>query len=152
MTQEQRKEGIVALHHSACLLDTTSIPELLQTPMDKITNSLAVSYSKAYAPYTPTPTPLRTSTNPFRSPKTTTLANTTMPAQEEPRRASNSSDSHIPALHPARTRSVGGFLSADVIFERDPASPPTDEDIIIVTVRVSQKERRNSFNEPLPDR
>jgi hypothetical protein len=39
-----------------------------------------------------------------------------------------------------------------VIFERDPASPPTDEDIIIVTVRVSQKERRNSFNEPLPDR
>jgi len=120
--------------------------------MDKMTDSLAVSYSKAYAPYIPNPTPIRASTNPFRSPKTTTLATTAMPAQEEPRRASNSIDGHTPALHPARTRSVGGFLSADVIFERDPASPPTDEDIIIVTVRVSQKERRNSFNEPLPDR
>ena len=72
-------------------------------------------------------------------------------AIKESRRASNPNSS-TPALHPARTRSVGGLLSADVIFERDPASPPTDEDIIIVTVRISHKGGRNTFDEPLPYR
>lgn len=121
--------------------------------MDTISNHLAVSYAWAYAPYIPA------TTSPRRASTTTTTSltpknDTTMPAAvEETRRASNpNSNSHVPALHPVRTRSVGGFLSAGVIFERDPASPPTDEDIIIVTVRISRKERRKSFDEPLPDR
>jgi hypothetical protein len=119
--------------------------------MDTIHNQLTLSY--AYAPYIPTTTPRRASI------KTSTLPNTTttttiaaMPTHTEVGHASTPNNSHKPALHPVRTRSVGGPLSAGVVFERDPASPPTDEDIIIVTVRVSRKERRNSFDEPLPDR
>ena len=115
--------------------------------MGAIQDRLAVSYARAYAPYIPTTIPT--------SPKNMTTATnptTTMPAQEKTRRASNPSDSHTPALHSVRTRSVGGFLSAGVVFERDPVSPPTDEDLIIVTVRISRKGRRNSFDEPLPDR
>jgi len=113
--------------------------------MDSISNHLAVSYARGYAPYIPATTPHRASTDN----NTTTAA---MPSTEGTRRASNPSNTHTASLHPVRTRSVGGFLSAGVIFERDPTSPPTDEDIIIVTVRISRKERRNSFDEPLPDR
>jgi hypothetical protein len=116
--------------------------------MDTI-NHLAASYASAHAPYIPA-SPRRPSTTTSPSPNNTTTA--TMPTQTEPHRASNPNNNHNPSLHPVRTRSIGGPLSAAVIFERDPASPPTDEDIIIVTVRISRKERRNSFDEPLPDR
>jgi hypothetical protein len=115
---------------------------------------LAASYTSAHAPYYIPPTPPRASTTTSTSPTNTTA--TTMPTQTETRRAStpnNNNNSHTPSLHAVRTRSIGGPLSAGVIFERgDPASPPTDEDIIIVTVRISRKARRNSFDEPLPDR
>jgi hypothetical protein len=117
--------------------------------MDTI-NILAVSYANAHAPYIPA-TPPRASSTTSASPNNNT---TTMPTQTETRRAStpNNNNSHTPSLHAVRTRSIGGPPSAGVIFERDPASPPTDKDIIIVTVRVSRKARRNSFDEPLPDR
>jgi hypothetical protein len=116
--------------------------------MDTI-NILAVSYANAHAPYIPA-TPHRASTTTSASPNNNT---TTMPTQTETRRASTpNNNSHTPSLHAVRTRSIGGPPSAGVIFERDPASPPTDKDIIIVTVRVSRKARRNSFDEPLPDR
>jgi hypothetical protein len=78
-----------------------------------------------------------------------------MPAQppsEDRERRGSTPTIHHQTLYPVRTRSVGGFFSANVIFERDPACPPTDEDIIIVTVRLSRKQRRNSFDDPLPDR
>lgn len=51
-----------------------------------------------------------------------------------------------------RTRSIGGPLSAGVVFERDPNAVPSDDDIIIVTVKISKKIRRNSYDDPLPDR
>jgi hypothetical protein len=73
------------------------------------------------------------------------------PAGNSERRGS-SPTVHNQTLYPVRTRSVGGWLSAAVVFERDPANPPTDEDIIIVTVRLSKKQRRNSYDDPLPDR
>lgn len=51
-----------------------------------------------------------------------------------------------------RTRSIGGPLSAGVVFERDPNAVPSDDDIIIVTVKISKKIRRNSYDDPLPER
>ena len=73
--------------------------------------------------------------------------------QEDRERRGSTPTVHGQTLYPVRTRSVGGPLSAAVVFERDPAaSPPTDEDIIIVTVRLSRKQRRNSYDDPLPDR
>lgn len=58
----------------------------------------------------------------------------------------------VPTISPIRTRSVGGLLSAGVVFERDPNAVPSDDDIIIVTVKVSKKVRRNSYDDPLPER
>lgn len=68
----------------------------------------------------------------------------TSPQQHDERRGS------IPPV--VRTRSVGGLLSAGVVFERDPNAVPSDDDIIIVTVKVSKKIRRNSYDDPLPER
>ena len=78
-----------------------------------------------------------------------------MPSQsptEDRERRGSTPTAHNQTLYPVRTRSVGGPLSAAVVFERDPTSPPTDEDIIIVTVRLSRKQRQNSYDDPLPDR
>lgn len=59
-----------------------------------------------------------------------------------------------PGLYPVRTRSLGGALSAAVVFERDPSNQfeQHPDNIIIVTVKLSRKERRNSFDDPLPER
>jgi hypothetical protein len=114
--------------------------------MDSIHQRLTTTYASAYAPFIPPP-PRRAST--------AAAATSTMPSQSPPEdreRRGSTPNIHHQTLYPVRTRSVGGFFSANVIFERDPASPPTDEDIIIVTVRLSKKERRNSFDDPLPDR
>ncbi|EME43178.1 hypothetical protein DOTSEDRAFT_72532 [Dothistroma septosporum NZE10] len=43
-----------------------------------------------------------------------------------------------------RTRSIGGFGNSGVVFERD--APPTDDDVIIVTVRLSNKFRKSSVD------
>lgn len=99
------------------------------------------AYAGAYAPYIPAP-PRRAST--------TTATNST-PSQDSSRRDSVP-DTYSESLYPVRTRSIGGYLCSGVVFERDPTSPPKDEDIIIVTVRLSKKQRRNSFDDPLPDR
>lgn len=108
--------------------------------MDSIANRLA----STYAPFATPPPPRRSST-------TTTMPQST-PSPDRERRSSTPSTTHNLALNPVRTRSLGGFLSAGVIFERDPTNPPSDDDIIIVTVRVTKKLRRNSFDDPLPDR
>jgi hypothetical protein len=78
-----------------------------------------------------------------------------MPSQSPPEnreRRGSKLDIHHQTLHPVRTRSVGGSSSADVSLERDSTSSSTDEDIIIVVVRLSKKQRRNPFNDTLPDR
>ena len=115
--------------------------------MDSIHQRLSTAYASAYAPFVPPP-PRRAST--------IAVATSTMPSQspqEDRERRGSSPTVHNQTLYPVRTRSVGGPLSAAVVFERDPAaSPPTDEDIIIVTVRLSRKQRRNSYDDPLPDR
>lgn len=103
------------------------------------------AYAGAYAPYIPAP-PRRAST--------TTATNST-PSQlsaEDGSRRGSVPDAYSQSLYPVRTRSIGGYLCSGVVFERDPTSPPKDEDIIIVTVRLSKKQRRNSFDDPLPDR
>ncbi|KAK4621951.1 hypothetical protein CLAFUW4_07501 [Fulvia fulva] len=43
-----------------------------------------------------------------------------------------------------RTRSIGGFGNSSVVFERD--APPTDDDVIIVTVRLSNNFRKSSID------
>jgi hypothetical protein len=78
-----------------------------------------------------------------------------MPSQSPPEdreRRGWTPNIHHQTLCPVRTQSVGGFSSANVIFECDPASPSTNGDIIIATVRLSRKQRRNPFHDPLPDR
>lgn len=114
--------------------------------MDSIGQRLTTAYASAYAPFVPAP-PRRAST--------TATTTSTMPSQSpagDGERRGSMPTVHNQTLYPVRTRSVGGWLSAAVVFERDPASPPTDEDIIIVTVRLSKKQRRNSYDDPLPDR
>jgi len=114
--------------------------------MDSIGQRLTTAYASAYAPFIPAP-PRRSST--------TSTVTSTMPSQSPPEdreRRGSTPAANQQTLYPVRTRSVGGFFSTNVIFERDPAHPPTDEDIIIVTVRLSRKQRRNSFDDPLPDR
>jgi hypothetical protein len=129
-----------------------SLPSPIYSPMDSIHQRLTTAYAGAYAPFMPAP-PRRAST----TAATSTSAMPNQPdsppeaAEDRERRGSTPSSYHQ-TLYPVRTRSIGGFLSAGVIFERDPTSPPRDEDIIIVTVRLSRKQRRNSFDDPLPDR
>jgi hypothetical protein len=96
--------------------------------MDSIANHLTTAYAGAYAPSIPTLSPHTFKTAQTR---TKTKAKRIMPPQSQPH---------------------GGYLSTGVISERDPSSPPSDDDIIIVTVRLSRKERRNSYDDPLPDR
>lgn len=114
--------------------------------MDSIANRLSTSFTGAYAS---TYAPFATSPPPRRSSTTAMPQSTPSPDRE---RRSSTPSTHNAALNPVRTRSLGGFLSAGVIFERDPTNPPSDDDIIIVTVRVTKKLRRNSFDDPLPDR
>lgn len=102
------------------------------------------AYAGAYAPYIPAP-PRRASTT-----ATTSTHNQTPP--EDGSRRGSVPDTYSQTLYPVRTRSIGGYLCSGVVFERDPTSPPKDEDIIIVTVRLSKKQRRDSFDDPLPDR
>jgi hypothetical protein len=73
------------------------------------------------------------------------------PPEHRERRGSTLNDHHQ-TLYPARVRSVEGFTRADVTFERDPVSPPTDDNIIIAVVRLSRRQRLSSFDDPLPDR
>lgn len=113
--------------------------------MVSLTPRLMSTYAAAFECYPPPP---------VRRSSTTTSSPTSTSPQEE-RRASipGSQAPPTPTLHGVRTRSIGGPLCAGVIFERDPLNPPCDDDIIIVTVRVTKKaERRNSFDDPLPDR
>lgn len=114
--------------------------------MDSIHQRLTTAYASAYAPFVPPP-PRRAST----TAATTSAMPSQSPSEDRERRGSTPTV-HNHTLYPVRTRSVGGWLSSAVVFERDPASPPTDEDIIIVTVRLSKKQRRNSYDDPLPDR
>lgn len=106
--------------------------------MEPLHSRIMSSYAAAYDNFPPPP-------------RRSSTTSTSPPSPQEGRRASL--PTHQPTLHSVRTRSVGGFLSAGVIFERDPANPPSDDDIIIVTVRVTKKQqRRDSFDDPLPDR
>jgi hypothetical protein len=59
---------------------------------------------------------------------------------------------HHQTLYPVPKLSVGASSSVDMSFEHNPASLPEDENIIIVVVRLSGKQRRNPFGDPLPDR
>jgi hypothetical protein len=131
--------------------------------MDSIANHLTTAYAGAYAPSIPTLSPHTFKTAQTR---TKTKAKRIMPPQSQPQpqpetqspqeddreRRGSTPDAWHSTLYPVRTRSLGGYLSAGVISERDPSSPPSDDDIIIVTVRLSRKERRNSYDDPLPDR
>jgi hypothetical protein len=120
--------------------------------MDSIHQRLTTAYAGAYAPFMP-PHPRRASTTAATSTSTMPNQSDSPPeAAEDRERRGSTPSAYRQTLYPVRTRSIGGFLSAGVIFERDPTSPPTDEDIIIVTVRLSRKQRRNSYDDPLPDR
>lgn len=114
--------------------------------MASLTPRLLSAYASTFEAY-PAPPPRRSST----TSTTTTSPPAASPTSE--RRASTPA-AMTANLHSVRTRSLGGPLSAGVIFERDPLNPPSDDDIIIVTVRISKakSERRNSFDDPLPDR
>lgn len=105
---------------------------------------LTTAYAGAYAPYIPAP--------PRRASTTATNATPSQLSPEDGSRRGSVPDSYAQNLYPVRTRSIGGYLCSGVVFERDPTSPPKDEDIIIVTVRLSKKQRRDSFDDPLPDR
>jgi hypothetical protein len=126
-----------------------SLPSPTHSSMDSIHQRLTTAYAGAYAPFIPPP-PRRASTTAAIS--TSAVPNQSESPPEDRERRGSTPNTYHQTLYPVRTRSVGGFLSAGVIFERDPTSPPTDEDIIIVTVRLSRKERRNSYDDPLPDR
>jgi hypothetical protein len=126
-----------------------SLPNPISSSMDSIHQRLTTAYAGAYAPFIPPPA-RRASTTAATS--TSTVPNQSDSPPEDRERRGSTPNSYHQTLYPVRTRSVGGFLSAGVIFERDPTSPPTDEDIIIVTVRLSKKQRRNSYDDPLPDR
>lgn len=121
--------------------------------MDSINPRLISSYAAAYDTFPPPP-PRRSSTTSTMPPATTSSLPPPplSPQQEDDSRPP--SPSHQARLYGVRTRSVGGWLSSGVIFERDAMHPPRDDDIIIVTVRVSKNNptRRNSYDDPLPDR
>lgn len=56
------------------------------------------------------------------------------------------------SMSPVRTRSSPSPTAAGEAAERDPNAPQSDEDIIMVTVRLSNKVRRGSYDDPLPER
>ncbi|GAB7360189.1 hypothetical protein MBLNU230_g7951t1 [Neophaeotheca triangularis] len=92
-----------------------------------------------------TSSPFRKDTNPFR--------NRTKSFPAEHRENSNSNSNSMDATpleprrksvaHAVRTRSLGG-PNGGIIYERAEVIPPTDDDIVIVNVRLTDKLRRSS--------
>lgn len=71
------------------------------------------------------------------------------PGHHPPRRNSALATHRNPGMYNAgstnvRTRGIRGFGNSGVVFERD--TPPTDDDVIIVTVRLSNNFRKSSID------